>query len=585
MRRVGWSLTIPVLSGLIALALALPACNKRDEKSSSADHEKIKVFVSGSAAVTPLLKIMATEFSKKEEDIEIVFLPDSHSEAGISGASEERYDIGTVSREMFAGEKEDRLRYLHLARDGLVFVTNVNVRIANLNSDQIRDIYSGKITNWSELGGPDGKIVVIDRPEYTSAKMALRKTFLGDSLAVTPEALTVERPWQVTDSIQMIPYSIGYTSLGDMVLNNPPIRVLSVNGVPPTPANLQDGRYKFIRPLGLILGPAPKAATMRFVNFIFSDTGSHILENSGYVPQRYEIVIGIVPEQNVMVQNQRYQPLVEYLSHRLGERFSVRLKLFSSYIETCRALAEGDINAAFLGSFAYATVHNFVDVLARPDYSGISTYRGIIFVRADSGIQDLDDMKGKRLVLGGSTTTAGYVFPLYFFKKHGITDFRTYFSEATFVGTHEDAILAVLHNKADVGTAKDLIYLMLANENPVLNSSLKIIAQSPPVPSNAFVVRRNLSLPCFDCHRARVEQSELTGEATPASRLNISSTILQYLLDMSKDPEGRQALAALGNAKQFLPTHDSDYSELYKMLEEIGVNPEEFLAGSEEGSF
>jgi phosphate/phosphite/phosphonate ABC transporter binding protein len=382
----------------------------------------------------------------------------------------------------------------------------------------------------------------------------------------------------------MIPYSIGYTSLGDLVLNNPPVRVLSINGIAPTPTNLKDGRYKFIRPLGLILGRSPKAATMRFVNFIFSDTGSHILENSGYVPQRYEIVIGIVPEQNVMVQNQRYQPLVEYLSRRLGERFSVKLKLFSTYIEACRALTDGDINAAFLGSFAYATVHNYVDVLARPDYNGLSAYRGIIFVRADSGIEDIDDMKGKRLVMGGGrTTTAGYVFPLYYFKRHGINDYRDHFSEAAFVDTHEDAILAVLHNKADVGAAKDLIYLMLANENPALKSSLRILAQSPPVPSNAFVVRKSLSLPCFDCHHGRAARAESSYEP-PSPGFNIGSTILQFLLDMPLQSDGKEALAALGNARQFLPTHDSDYAELYKMLGEIGVKPEDLLADSKEGS-
>ncbi len=564
-----------VIVAAVCCSVALSSCAKKEPPPEAPASSANLVFISGSAAVTPLLKMLAAEFSKKENDVQIVFLPDSHSEAGITGTTEEEYDIGSLSREMLPGEKGSSLRYLHLAKDGMVFATNLNVKIANLNSDQIRDIYAGKIANWSEVGGPDARIAVIDRPEHTSAKLALRRTFLGDELVVTPDAVSVERPWQVTDSIQLIPYSIGYTSLGEIVSENPPVNIISVNGVAPTPSNLKEGRYRFFRPFGFVLGPHPKASTMKFVNFIFSEAGSRIIENSGYVPQRYEIVIGIVPEQDIMVQRQRYEPLTRYLSQKLGERFSVKLKLFSTYMEVCHSLADGDINAAFLGSLAYAAVRKYVNVLARPDYNGVSTYRGIIFVRSNSGIDGLEQMRGKRLVMGGRTTTAGYVFPLYYFKEHGISDYQKYFSEANFVGTHEDAILAVLHNKADVGAAKDLIYRMIAEENPLVETSLNILAESPPVPSNAFVLRKDLDLPCFDCHQA-ISRGGSMGRGISA-QFDLDTTIKEYLLSMPQDPEGRDALAAIGNANRFLSTTDSDYSELYKMLREINVSPESLL--------
>lgn len=560
---------------LILLIVAfLPGCGKKESSPEPEQSSEMRVFVSGSAAVTPLLKELAGAFAVQEPDVEVVFLPDSHSKAGIAGAVEEQYDIGTVSREMNPNEKEKLLRYLHLAVDGLVFATNPNVKIRNLTTDQLKGIYAGRITDWSQLGGPKAKIVVIDRPEHTSAKIALRKAFLGSRLMVTSEAVVVERPWQVTESIQMFPYSIGYTSLGEIITDNPPVRMISVNGIEPTPSNLKSGRYKFYRPFGLVLRPEPKVGTMRFVNFIFSEIGSRIIGNAGYVPLRYEILIGIVPEQNMLVQSQRYRPLADYLSERLGRKFSVKLKLYPTYIEVCRALATGEINAAFLGSLAYATVREHVDVIARPDYGGVSTYRGILFVRADSDIQNLDQMKGRRLVMGGKTTTAGYVFPLYYFKKHGIDDYRSYFSESNFVGTHEDAILAVLHNRADVGAAKDLIFDMIAKENPFLESAVRILAESPPVPSNAFVIRKDVSLPCFDCHQKRGLDGGIDGLE---GELNISGAIKQHLLAMPDDPDGRKALAAIGNAARFIETTDSDYSELYKMLHELRLRPQSLL--------
>ncbi len=534
-----------------------------------------QVFIAGSASVMPLLKVLASEFAKKEPDTELVFLPDSHSDAAIVGATTQQYDIGAMSRERLPDEKENPLRYLHLARDGMVFAVNENLPLVNLSSQQIVDIYTGKITNWADVGGPDAKIVVIDRPEYTSAKKALRKSFLGEESQTTSEAVVVERPWQVTDSIQWIANSIGYTSLGEIVSINPKVNIISINGIKPAMTNIKDGSYKFLRPFGLVLGPHPKASTMRFVNFIFSDAGSHIIEKSGYIPQRYEILIGIVPEQDVMVQNQRYQPLADYLSHKMGERFSVSLKLFSTYIEVCRSLANGSINAAFLGSFAYTTVRDHVIVLARPDYHGLSTYRGVLFVRENSNIKNVEDMRGKRLVLGGRTTTAGYVFPLYFFKKHGIPDYHTYFSKAYFVGTHEDAILGVLHNQADVGAAKDLILRMVLKENPGLEKALKILEQSPPVPSNAFVVRKNLNLPCFDCHSTIGKDRIVNSDLPP--KFDIAGVIKDLLLAMPSDPEGRAALASIGGASGFLSTTDADYAELYTMLKEIHVNPADFL--------
>ncbi len=314
---------------------------------------------------------------------------------------------------------------------------------------------------------------------------------------------------------------------------------------------------------------------MKFVNFIFSDNGSRIIERSGYVPQRYEILVGIVPEQNVMIQKQRYEPLVNYLSHKLGERFSVELKLFPSYIEVCQSLVSGDINAAFLGSLAYTAVHEYVNVLARPDYAGVSQYRGIIFTRTQDNINNLAHMRGRRLVMGGRMTTAGHVFPLYYFKKNGIDDYQTYFSESNYVGTHEDAILTVLHNRADVGAAKDLIYNMLVKENPILERSLKVLAESPAVPSNAFVLRKDLALPCFDCH-IRMRGKDIMDASMPDQR-DIGTTITELLLVMPEDSAGRDALAALGNATGFLETADSDYSELYRMLKEINLDPEQLL--------
>ncbi len=563
-----------MLAGLLTL---FSACdNKIDsEPVQPATPTEKRILISGSSSVMPLLKSLSHEFLKDNSDIEIVFLPDARSDAGIAGVVEGQYDIGAVSREMFFEEKSDDLQYLHLAIDGMVMATNSGIKIASLSRALIRDIYAGKITNWAQVGGPDGKISVIDRPEYSSAKISFRATFLDDDFKVAADSVPLERHWQVIDSIQMIPFSIGYTSLGEIIRENPKLNIAAVNRISPTPENLKKGRYAFFRPFGLVLKADPKVEIMRFLNFIFSEKGATIISRSGYLPQRYEILVGVVPERNVIVQEQRYQPLINYLSQRLGKGFSVKLKLLPSYLDVCKGLVAGDLAAAFIDSLAYVAVQKHVNVLVRPEFNGKSSYKGLIFTRQDSGIENLSQMRGKHLVMGGGITTAGYLFPNYFFPHEGFGSLADFFSETSVLGTHEDAIMAVYNRSADVGSAKDLVFDMVARENPALKDKMNILVQSSPLPSNVFVLRKNLKNSCFECHH-RISRDPVDSR-TGCFRAGLGGMLKSYLLNIHENPEGREALAAMLNTDRFIEALPSDYTKLTEMLTELNLDPEDLL--------
>jgi hypothetical protein len=96
------------------------------------------------------------------------------------------------------------------------------------------------------------------------------------------------------------------------------------------------------------------------------------------------------------------------------------------------------------------------------------------------------------------------------------------------------------------------------------------------MPSNALVLRKDLSLPCFDCHQKQGVGGRGADEQI-SPELDMKETIKQYLLTMPENPEGRQALMELGNASGFLETTDADYAELYKMLNELHIRPQVFL--------
>lgn len=258
------------------------------------------------------------------------------------------------------------------------------------------------------------------------------------------------------------------------------------------------------------------------------------------------LVIAVIPEQNVFEQRRRYQYIADYLSK--GTDLDVRIDIMPNYGDICDAFIEGRVDAGFFGSFSYALTSAKADIepLVRPLLSnGSSTYTGYIFVRKDSGIENVKDMKGKSLALVDKVTTAGYIYPLYYFKTQNI-DMEKYLSKIYFAGSHDAAAWAVYTGEADIGGAKDYIFNALAREYPDFRDKMLVLSESPEVPSNGLAVRKNLS---------------------PALKLRIKG----LLLTLHESEEGRQVLKNFGAIK-FIETKDKDYKLLHKMIEQLGVD-------------
>lgn len=241
---------------------------------------------------------------------------------------------------------------------------------------------------------------------------------------------------------------------------------------------------------------------MKFVDFIYSDSGLRVIRSNGYVPIMSHFVIATIPKRNVIRQEERYRPLVEYLSRKLVTKVRIGLRHLSSYEDILDEFIEGRVNAAFCGSFVYALTQAKVGVeaIARPVKDDISQYRGLIFTRKDSGIKDWKDLKGRSFAMI-KATTAAEVFPKMFFKNHGIENVANYLGEIHYVGSHDMSILKVLNGEIAAGAAKDLIYEKLAREDPRIEKEMNILGRSVPVPENALVVRKNIDFVCFNCHK------------------------------------------------------------------------------------
>jgi len=264
-------------------------------------------------------------------------------------------------------------------------------------------------------------------------------------------------------------------------------------------------------------------------------------------PSVEKLLIGLIPEQNLFRQMERYEPLGEYLSRKTGTK--ITFKILSRYGNIVDSFKSSGLDGAFFGSFTYVLAHAKVgvEVLARPvDQDNTSTYHGLIFVRKDSRIRSARDMKGKRFAFVDKATTAGYLLPLEYFHDNGISDYRHYLKEAYFTGTHEDAIYDVLNRKADIGAAKNTVFQRLAKADPRIMKELVVLERSLDVPENALALRKDIDA-------------------------SVRDLLKDALLKMNLDPDGKKVLERFG-ALKFIETTDKDYGVVRKYAEDIHLD-------------
>jgi len=263
--------------------------------------------------------------------------------------------------------------------------------------------------------------------------------------------------------------------------------------------------------------------------------------------ERKTLLIGLIPEQNIFTQLERYKPLADYLSMKTGTK--VKLKILRRYGNIIDNFNSAGLDGAFFGSFTYALAHAKlgVEVLARPVApDNTSTYHGLIIVRKDNGVRNIEGMRGKRFAFVDKATTAGYLLPLDYFRRHGISNYKEYLKEAYYAGTHEDAIYDVLNKKADIGAAKNTVFKRLAAADPRIREELSVLERSPDVPENGIALRKDIDEP-------------------------VRRKLKETLLNMHLDPEGKQALERLG-ALRFTETTNEEYGVVVKYAEGINLN-------------
>lgn len=269
-------------------------------------------------------------------------------------------------------------------------------------------------------------------------------------------------------------------------------------------------------------------------------------------PHRGQLLIGLIPEMNIFKQKARFRLLGEYLGRKIG--VPVRFTILSRYGNILERFEAEQMDGAFFGSFTGALAIERLGVvpLARPvNLDGSSTYHAHLFVRKDSGIRTVAEMRAKRMAFVDRATTAGYVFPLAWLRGNGIANHRGFFSEAYFTGSHDAAIDAVLEREADVGAAKHSVYDRVRKDNARVDAELVVLAESPSVPSNGLCVRKDLEP-------------------------DLKEALRRALLELERDPEGAKVLAQIG-AMRFIETTPADYQPVLELARKAGIDLKRYV--------
>lgn len=241
-----------------------------------------KVSVCGTGDSEELLRTLGAAFEKANPGVSIV-VPDSvGSDGGIKAAAAAECDFGRVARPLKDQEKGLNLTYKVFSFSPIVFVVDPATGVEILNSKQIVDIFSGKVVAWTEVGGKGGKIAVVNREAKDSSRGELNKHVEGFKAIEKPVGATAVKTPEAVDLLTKTPLAIGY--LPAAMAKGQKLKVVKVNGVAPTAANVVQGIYKIAAPFGLVWKGELKPAAQRFYQFLKSAEGRKIIIDYGTVP-------------------------------------------------------------------------------------------------------------------------------------------------------------------------------------------------------------------------------------------------------------------------------------------------------------
>jgi phosphate transport system substrate-binding protein len=232
------------------------------------------ITIAGSTALLPLVKDAAGEYQKAHPEVKIS-VTGGGSGTGINQVAAKAVDIGD-SDILAPGHPE--LHDNRVAVIGFAVVTNPAAGVKNLSKKQIQDIFSGKVTNWKDVGGADQKIVVVNRPRNSGTRAVFTKTLMG-GVAISESGLTEDATGTVVSIVKQTPGTISYAALSGT--RGGGLNEISIDGVAPTDDNIVSGKYPVWSYEHMFTMGPPTGELSRFIAFVQSN--GDLVRRDGFI--------------------------------------------------------------------------------------------------------------------------------------------------------------------------------------------------------------------------------------------------------------------------------------------------------------
>ena len=279
--------------GVAAAAAALTACGGSASSaaasstsaaagstaSSTAAALSGNVATGGSTSMKNVIAALTEGFAEVEPGVTVSYDP-TGSGAGITGATDKTLDIGLSSRALKDDEKAD-VEGTTIALDGIAIIVNNASKVEDLTVDQLKQMFTGEITNWSEMGGDDGEIVLIGREAGSGTRDGFESIVdVKDSCKYAQELTATGA---VISAVEANPLAIGYASLsavGDTV------KMVTVGGVECSEETVKDGSYEVQRPFVFVTNKSVTLSeqAQAFFDFATSADAADLIRTAGAVP-------------------------------------------------------------------------------------------------------------------------------------------------------------------------------------------------------------------------------------------------------------------------------------------------------------
>ena len=234
------------------------------------------IIVAGSTSVQPFAEVLAEEYMRLHPGIQID-VQGGGSAAGIMATQSGTTDIGMSSRTLQGTETS--LWSVEIARDGLAIIINPANPMRNLTIQQVSDIYSGKTTNWSVLGGKKSDIDVFTREDGSGTRSSFESLVMGKN-QIMARAMVENSNGAIRQLVADDPAAIGFISLG---LVDDTVKAVDLDGVVPTREHVVDGTYGLSRPFLFLTLKEPTGLVKDFIDFTMSSQGQQILYAQGLI--------------------------------------------------------------------------------------------------------------------------------------------------------------------------------------------------------------------------------------------------------------------------------------------------------------